>query len=74
MIHFDQLNLETHKTHLIDLNIEYLTWLVSEVRSHYAIDVELLVGPIEKYIHETELNVDEIDGLIGRDFSIFVNS
>jgi len=30
-------------------------------------------GIFEKFIHETDLNIDEIDGLIGEDFFLYVN-
>ena len=44
MVDFIPINLELHKSHLINLNVEYLTWIVVEMRQRYDIDLELQMG------------------------------
>ena len=44
MVDFIPINLELHKSHLLNLNFEYLSWIVDEMRQRYNIDLELQMG------------------------------
>ena len=50
MIEYIPINLRIHKSLLIDLNDEYLSWIANEVKKHYNIDLISLLGqPIRDY-------------------------
>jgi ribosomal protein S18 acetylase RimI-like enzyme len=54
MIEFIPINLNYHKSLLIDLNEEYLTWIGNEVKKHYNIDlVSQLKQSIRNYAEST---------------------
>jgi len=44
MIEYIPIDLRIHKSLLIDLNDEYLSWIASEVKKHYDIDLISLLG------------------------------
>ena len=44
MVEFIPINLELHKTELITLNEEYLSWIMDEMKKRYNIDLEKLTG------------------------------
>ncbi len=44
MIEYIPINLSVHKSLLIDLNDEYLSWIAKEVMTHYKIDLVSLLG------------------------------
>ena len=44
MVEFIQIRLEIHKSHLINLNEEYLSWIADEMQQRYSIDTESLLG------------------------------
>jgi len=57
MVDFISLKLELYKSHLIDLNEEYLSWIADEMQQRYKIDVELLLGVsirefVKKFLEE----------------------
>ena len=44
MVEFIPIKLELHKSHLINLNEEYLSWIADEMQQRYSIDTESLLG------------------------------
>lgn len=53
MVDFIPINLELHKSHMLDLNREYLTWIADEMLKRYKIDTELLLGvSIQEFIQK----------------------
>jgi ribosomal protein S18 acetylase RimI-like enzyme len=49
---------ELHKSSLINLNVEYLTWIASEMQKRYNIDMVLLMGiSVQKYVDN---NIDNL--------------
>ena len=44
MVDFIPINLELHKSQLFELNNEYLSWIIEEMRKRYNIDLELHLG------------------------------
>ena len=78
MVEFIPINVNLHKSHLIQLNEEYLTWIASEMRKRYNIDMVLLMGiSVSKYVEKTiedlssYLPPEGIYYLIQNDNSIF---
>ncbi len=54
MVEFIPLNVNLHKSHLIKLNEEYLTWIEGEMQKRYNIDMVLLLGiSVEKYVEKS---------------------
>ena len=56
---FDSIPLDfvNQKKEIIEINIEYLSWIAEELNKGYEIDVVSMVGPIEEY---TLKKIDEI--------------
>ena len=45
-------NLESHRSELFQLNLEYVTWAVSEFKNYFGVSVEDLFGmSISEYVH-----------------------
>jgi len=47
MVEFIPINLDVHKSLLVDLNEEYLSWIASELKKHYDFDIFNLEGTIQ---------------------------
>ena len=47
MVEFIPINLDVHKSLLVDLNEEYLSWIASELRKHYDLDIFNVEGTIQ---------------------------
>ena len=62
MIEYIPIDLRIHKSLLIDLNDEYLSWIAEEVMKHYKIDVVSLLGqPIRDY---AKISVEELTSYV----------
>lgn len=62
MIEYIPIDLRVHKSLLIDLNDEYLSWIANEVMKHYKIDVVSLLGqPIRDY---AKISVEELTSYV----------
>lgn len=54
MVDFIPLKLELYKTHFIDLNEEYLSWIADEMQQRYNINMVLLLGvSVREYVKKT---------------------
>ena len=54
MVDFIPIKLELHKSHLINLNEEYLSWIADEMQQRYSIDTVLILGEsIRDYAKKT---------------------
>ena len=54
MVEFIPYNLDMHKSQLVKLNEEYLTWIKDEMRKRYNIDMVLLLGiSVAKYVEKS---------------------
>ena len=54
MVEFIPIDLDLHKSHLIKLTEEYLTWIEGEMQKRYNIDMVLLLGvSVEKYVEKS---------------------
>ena len=47
MVDFIPIDLNSHKSLLIDLNGEYLSWIASEMLKHYNLDIFNVEGTIQ---------------------------
>ncbi|MFW9939625.1 MAG: GNAT family N-acetyltransferase [Candidatus Thorarchaeota archaeon] len=47
MLKFISINLDIHKSLLVDLNEEYISWIVSQLKEHYDVDIFNMEGSIQ---------------------------
>jgi len=47
MVEFIPINLDFHKSVLVDLNEEYLSWIADEMKKHYDLDIFNMEGTIQ---------------------------
>lgn len=47
MVEFIPINLNVHKSLLVDLNEEYLSWIARELKKHYDVDIFNMEGTIQ---------------------------
>jgi len=47
MVEFIPINLNIHRSLLVDLNEEYLSWVASEMKKHYNINIFNVEGTIQ---------------------------
>ena len=53
MEEFVPFDLNVHKEIFVQLNIEFLTWIVDQLRENYQIDAVSIVGqPVPEYVDE----------------------
>ena len=54
MVNFIPIKLKLHKSHLINLNEEYLSWIADKMQQRYSIDTVLILGEnIREYAKKT---------------------
>jgi ribosomal protein S18 acetylase RimI-like enzyme len=49
---FVQFDLNVHREDFYQMNIEYLTWLVDQIRENYQIDMLSIIGSVQEYVED----------------------
>jgi len=57
-VQFIPVDLRIHRSHVIDLNVEHMTWAIKGISEHYKIDLHAMIGmSIQEYVTST---IDEL--------------